>query len=59
MFNYGELIAIYTALEKFKGNKTEVTFSNKNGAIEYEPVKITKLMEKVKDYGNGMINNLG
>jgi len=51
-FNYGELIAIYQSLEKFKGNKTEVTFNNKNGEIDFEPVKITELMAKVKAYGN-------
>lgn len=54
MFTYGELIAIYTSLEKLKGNGTEVTFSNKNGAVDFEPVKITELMEKVRCCGENM-----
>jgi len=53
-FNYGELVAIYHALQCFKLNESEITFSNKNGLVEFEPVKITELMKKVKTYGESL-----
>jgi len=56
--NYGELVVIHHALKKLKGKKTELIFSNKNGLVNYEPVRITELMEKVKGYGENLENNL-
>jgi len=50
-FTYGELVLIYSALEKLKGNNLELISKNKTGLIDYEPVKITNLMTKVKSYG--------
>lgn len=51
-FNYGELVVIYHALQCFKLNESEIT--NKNGLVEFEPVKITELMKKVKTYGESL-----